>query len=275
MCTPWLRISPRGNRSGPSYTHPRLVKRRQERPRIPLPPPPPHLGQNVFSIPLHLRNYPARSLSILMPRPPDQQLQHQRSEIDPLLRKPVIHPPPVRLLTLSAHNPSLRQPPQPIGQNISGDPLARLLKFLKRPISPHHQIANDEQRPPIPKPLQRNADRASGTPLKTRFFRSPHNPQSIKYNLHNASNRKFGFVVFLREPLWPWWLKGFANRANQPWNEKTKHQKRPAEKPAFPSRFSDSYGLPNRSDMVLVLASQAWFKQGSLKPPSMVLKSEK
>lgn len=35
------------------------------------------------------------------------------------------------------------------------------------------------------------------------------------------------------------------------------------------------YGLPNRSDMVLVEASQAWFKQGSLKPPSMVLSSEK
>ena len=174
MCTPWLRTSPRGNRSGPSYSHPRLVKPRQERCRIPLPPPPPHLGQNVFSIPLHLRNYPARSLSILMPGPPDQQLQHHRSEIDPLLREPVIHPPPVRLLTLSAHNPGPRQPPQPIGQNISSDPLARPLKLLKRPIAPHHQIANDEQRPPVPKPFQGNADRTSGASLKTPFFSFHH-----------------------------------------------------------------------------------------------------
>jgi hypothetical protein len=40
-------------------------------------------------------------------------------------------------------------------------------------------------------------------------------------------------------------------------------------------RQSQPYGRPKRSVIAAVLASQAWFKQGSLKPPSMVLSREK
>ena len=53
--------------------------------------------------------------------------------------------------------------PQTIRKNIRGDPFTRFLKVLKGSVATHHQIADDEQRPAISKPLERDTHRAAGS----------------------------------------------------------------------------------------------------------------
>ena len=58
---------------------------------------------------LHVRHHIARSRGLLPPRRPNQELQHHRSQINPLLCKPIVNSPRVALVALCRNNPPARK----------------------------------------------------------------------------------------------------------------------------------------------------------------------
>ena len=78
-----------------------------------------------------------------MSRPPDEQLQKHRRQINPFLREPVVYPAAIRFLYFRGNDPRRFEFLQAVRQNVSGNPFARFLEFLKRPKAANHQIADD------------------------------------------------------------------------------------------------------------------------------------
>ncbi len=135
----------------------------QERRRIPLAPPPPDFRNHLFAIVCHSRNQRAGRTRLLMARCPNEQLQKHRRQINSLLRQPVVHSAPVRFLFFGGNDPGHLEPLQAVRQNVGGNSFARFLELLERPEPANHQVADDEQRPAISKPLERDTYRAAGT----------------------------------------------------------------------------------------------------------------
>jgi len=135
----------------------------QERRWIPLAPPPPDFCDHLFAIVCHFRNQRAGCTCLLMARRPNEQLQKHRSQVNSLLRQPVVHSAPVGFLLSGGNDPGRFEALQAVRQNVGGNSLARFLELLKRPEPANHQIADDEQRPAISKPVERDTYRAAGT----------------------------------------------------------------------------------------------------------------
>ena len=96
----------------------------------------------------------------------------------PFLRQPVVHPSSIRLFHLRGDDPRRFELLQTVRQDVGGDPLARFLELLERPEPANHQIADDQQRPAIPKHLERDADRAEPVHLDCqRRARQPNRSQ--------------------------------------------------------------------------------------------------
>jgi len=129
--------------------------------RIPFSPPPPHFSEYLLPILPHFYDQIARNSRLLVSRPPNQQFQQCRRQINPLLRQPVIHSSPVGNFRFCCNNPPGFQLPQTICQDICSDTFPGSLKLLKCPEAANHQITNDEQRPPISKPLEGDTHRTA------------------------------------------------------------------------------------------------------------------
>ena len=100
-----------------------------------------------------------------MPSSPDQQFQKHRSEINSFPGKPVIQFAPVILVFFPSHNSSLLEPLKPVCQDIGCYAFARSFKFFEGSISADHQVADDQQRPPVSKDFESDADGAAGAPF--------------------------------------------------------------------------------------------------------------
>lgn len=100
---------------------------------------------------------------------PDKQFQQNWREADAFFREPVIHTPAVCWLDFCRDDSRRLEPVQALRQDVGCDPLAGILKVLEAFKPSDHQIPHDQQRPAIPKSLQRKADRATrpspGPPL--------------------------------------------------------------------------------------------------------------
>lgn len=106
---------------------------------------------------------------ILVTRPPHQQFQHYRSEINSLFGQAIIYATAVGFVGFLRDDSCAFQTTQTVGQNVGCDSLTRLLKLLERPVATNHQVANDQQRPAIAESLERDADGASGTRFRFRL----------------------------------------------------------------------------------------------------------
>lgn len=115
---------------------------------------------------------------MFMPRAPDQQLQKNGRQIDSFFRQPVMHPASIALVDLRSDDSACFQLAQAIRQNVRGDPFARFLELLKCPESAHHQVADDQQRPAISKPLERDAHRTARSPF------GPYLPSHAAHNIN-------------------------------------------------------------------------------------------
>jgi len=78
-----------------------------------------------------------------MSRPPDEQLQKHRRQINSFLREPVVYPASICLFYLSGDDSCTFEFLQTVRQDVGGNPFARCLEFLKRPETANHQIADD------------------------------------------------------------------------------------------------------------------------------------
>ena len=125
-----------------------------ERLRISFPPPSSHLREDGQAIPVHLRDEGAGRRCFLVPRPPDEQLQEHWRQVNAFLRQPVVYPPAIPLLDLRSDNPRRLKLAQAIRQDVGGNAFARFLKLLKRPKAANHEVADDQQRPAVPKGLE-------------------------------------------------------------------------------------------------------------------------
>src|SRR5882762_593579 len=135
----------------------------QQRSRVPFSPPSPDFRQHFFATLLHVHDDSARGPRLLVPRPPDEQLQKDRRQINPLFRQPVVHSSSIRLLPLGGDDPRCFELLKTVRQDVGSNPLTRLFELPECPEPANHQIADDQKRPAIPKPLQRDTQRAPGT----------------------------------------------------------------------------------------------------------------
>ena len=134
-------------------------------------------GEHGCAIFRHVVDQSARGPGLLVSRAPDEQLQKYRRQVDSFLRQSIVHPPAVGLFGLLGDDPSGLQPLQAVGQNVGGDALTRAPKLLEGPVSANHKVADDQQRPPVSKPLQRETDGTAGARLGQRLPR--HGGQDI------------------------------------------------------------------------------------------------
>lgn len=118
---------------------------------------------------LHVIDNSAGRARILVTRPPHQQFQHYWSEVDSLLGKTIVHAATVGFVGFREDDSSFLKPQETSGQDVSCDSLTRLLELLECAVAANHEIANDQQRPAISEPLERDADRTSGTGLQFRL----------------------------------------------------------------------------------------------------------
>jgi len=81
---------------------------------------------------------------------------------------------------------------QAIRQNITCDALARLGELLETPVTTHHQVPDDEQRPSVAEHFQRHTDRAAGS----RFV-----PFVVRHTGHVISITCKMQVIWYRESL--------------------------------------------------------------------------
>jgi len=68
--------------------------------RVPFWPPSPDFSEDFLAILRHFHDESGGSPGLLVPRPPNEQLQKYRCQINPFLGQPVVHPSSVRLLHL-------------------------------------------------------------------------------------------------------------------------------------------------------------------------------
>jgi hypothetical protein len=128
-----------------------------QRSLVALSPAPPDFSQQSFAVLRHLLDQGTRRFCVLVPRSPNQQLQQHRRQINTFLCKAVIYPSPVRFVHLGRDYSCGFELLKPVCQDIRRHALTRFFKFLERPIASDHEIADDQERPAVPKNLQRNA----------------------------------------------------------------------------------------------------------------------
>src|SRR5579863_6501003 len=146
---------------------------------VPFLPPSPDFRQDLFAISRHLLDASAGQACLLVPRPPDEQLQKHRRQINPPLGQPVVYPACVRFLYLRDDNPGRFELPQTIRQDVGGNPFARSLKLLECSEPAHHQIANNEQRPAVSQHLERDTHGAARPASSLRLPRHIRHPINI------------------------------------------------------------------------------------------------
>ena len=103
---------------------------------------------------LHFHDESARCSRVLVPGPPNEQLQKYRSQVNAFLRQPVIHPASIRLLYRGGDDPRCLELLQTVRQDVSGNAFTRSLEVFKCPVAANHQIADDQQGPSISKHLE-------------------------------------------------------------------------------------------------------------------------
>ena len=86
----------------------------------------------------------------LVPRAPNQQFQQYWRQIDPFLRQAVVYPSSVRLVHLRADDPRGFELPQPVRQDVGGDPFGRPWKSLnvRKPRTIRSRMISSDQRSP-------------------------------------------------------------------------------------------------------------------------------
>src|SRR5580692_775530 len=88
---------------------------------------------------------------------------------------------PVCFLGPGCDDPGSFEPLQAVSQDVRRNTLSSALEFLEAAVRPHHQIADDQQRPAISKPLEADAHRAVGAAFRLR--RATHARDDSKYHL--------------------------------------------------------------------------------------------
>ncbi len=185
--------------------------------RVPFPPSAPDFSKDFFAILLHFRDQSTGCCRLLVPRPPNEQFQKYRCQINPFLRQPVVHPSSIRLLRLRGDDPRRFELPQTVRQDVRGNPFARFPELLKCPEPANHQIADNQQRPAISKHLEGDTHRAAGPGFRLglpRHIRHIINITcKIQAILQNGSYRAIGHVDFARAvPREPRRRSGFRRR---------------------------------------------------------------
>ena len=106
--------------------------------RVPLAPPFPDFGEDLFAILRHFLDESAGCPRLFVPRPPNKDLENYRRKINPFLRQPVVHSSRVCFFHLSgddSHHPKLLQA---VSENVRRNPFARFLELLKGPKPANH-----------------------------------------------------------------------------------------------------------------------------------------
>src|SRR5579872_1316529 len=109
----------------------------------------------------HILDQRTGGARLFVPRRPNEQLQKYWSQINSLLRQPVVHAPSVRLFFFGGNDSRGFELLQTVRQNVRSDPFARFLELLERPEATNHQVTNDQQRPAVSKDLERYTHRAT------------------------------------------------------------------------------------------------------------------
>ena len=156
----------------------------------------------MLAISCHRLEQATGCAGVRVPGAPDQQLPKDRRQIDSFLRQPVAHASSIRRILLRGDDVSRFELAQAVRQDVRRDSLTGLLKFLERPETTNHQIANDQKRPAVADDLQRNADRALRTALR---FRSPgheREPTRLTCNLQVICTPRLGPVSSQSPDAW-------------------------------------------------------------------------
>jgi len=87
-------------------------------------------------------------------RSPDQQFQQDRSKSDSLGRQAIMDAPAVARYRLRRQNASGSEFVKAVRENVGGNSLSRALEFMETPVSAHHQVTDDQQRPAVAEQVQ-------------------------------------------------------------------------------------------------------------------------
>jgi hypothetical protein len=102
-----------------------------------------------------------------MPRTPDKHLKQYGSEGDALLCEAVMRAAAIVGSGFMNENAAGLELLQSVREDVGGNALAGALELAKRTVAAHHHVSNDEERPPIPKKIEGNADGASRAAFRT------------------------------------------------------------------------------------------------------------
>lgn len=141
------------------------------------------LCKHGFAVLLHLCDKRARCCGIFVLRGPDEKFKQHRSKRDALRCKAVVDAAAVLRRRLGGDDVGSLQSTKAISQDAGRYALARPLKLAKRPIAPHHQVADDKQRPAISEEVQRDADRTSGAALRSGVIEHGDTLRNITFTL--------------------------------------------------------------------------------------------
>src|SRR5487761_291030 len=89
--------------------------------RVPFAPTSPDFSENLVAMVLHFRDESAGRSRFLVPRPPNEQLQKHRRQVNSLLRQPVVRPSPIDLIGLRGDDPRCFELPQTVRQDVGGN----------------------------------------------------------------------------------------------------------------------------------------------------------
>ena len=126
-------------------------------------------SQELLFVGSHLVNQ-CLIAGLFVARGPQDHFRKHGSKINSFGGQRIDHFSAIRRISVRVDDSVGFQPAQSVRQNIGGDFLVRVQKFVERLVAAEHHVAQDQERPAVPKHLYRSIQRASGTALRRRFL---------------------------------------------------------------------------------------------------------